>query len=351
MLRMVGTGSLVVTVAVAMSGLLVVREASAAALTDKLDTMTRLEDSVDSNHTISFDMSATGGGVAEGETIIVTFPAGFDTSSITEDDVDITEDSVDLTTAVDCTGSEEASVDMTNDVLTITICSGDGGAIDASDTVEIEIGTNATASGTGSNQITNDTSAGTENIAITGSNGDTGNIQVPIIDDDSVHVTATVDESISFAISDVAIGFGDLTSSNVRYATSDATGANADEAAFNLQVGTNASGGYIVSYNGSTLTSGADTIDVAGSIATGGSAGTEQFAMSLENSDDGTVTAAYFHDTPLWTFVADTTTTIITETGPTATETFNVHLLANIAAETEAGSYETDITYIATATF
>jgi hypothetical protein len=120
-----------------------------------------------------------------------------------------------------------------------------------------------------------------------------------------------------------------------------------------MTVATNATGGYIVSYNGATLTSGSDTINVASLTDNAdGNPGTEEFGLSIATNGDATITSGYaYAGTPDWTWVASTTTTIISETVPTATETFSMHYLANITGATEAGSYSTTATYIATATF
>ncbi len=107
---------------------------------------------------------------------------------------------------------------MSSDVLTFT----NGSAVVvAGSVITIEIGTNATS---GTNQITNDSGTGDATISIAGTFGDTGDILVELLTDDTVNITAVVDESLSFSISDVEIGFGTLTSANARYATADATG-------------------------------------------------------------------------------------------------------------------------------
>ena len=328
--------------------------AYAANLTSMSDTLSTAAQGVAANHTIEF---TTPTGVAAGETITITFDTDFDTASITEDDVDVADDTVDLTTAADCSGDEEAGVSIAADVLTIEICSGDGGDIAASSVVEVEVGTNATADGTGSNQITNPAAAETSTIEIAGTMTDSGSLAVVTLADDSVAVSATVDPSITFSISDTSIGFGDLSSSAARFATSDGNGSGTDSsAAFTMEVATNATGGYSITYNGSTLTSGADTIDVAAiTDDADGTQGTEEFGMGLSTAGDASIAAAYDHNaTPAnrdWAFVADTTTEIVSETGPTAAETISVFFLANIAGNTEAGTYTTAITYIATATF
>lgn len=359
MLRIAATGALAIAVAVAMSGLLTVKEASAAALTSKSDTMTRLQDNTDSDHTIKF---TTPTGVAAGQTMTVTFPAAFGTAEVIEDDVDVKDDAVELTTAADCTGSEEAGVVMAADVLTITICSEYTGGIGTNSVVEVQIGANATSSGTGNadHRITNPDIASDTAYEITiDATTDDGQLKVQILMDDSVNVTATVDESISFAISDVEIGFGDLSVSTGRWANGAATGDNASTpalptAAHTMSIGTNATGGYAITYNGATLTSGGNTITDAATIDedSDGTPGNEQFGISASTSDNATIASGYLRDTVAdWDYVPSTTTTLVSETIATATETISVSYLANIAAPTEAGSYSTDITYVATATF
>ncbi len=333
--------------------------AQASELTGKSDTMSRLEDNTASNHTIQFD---TENGVAEGETITITFPAGFSMGSVGEDDIDVEDDSVDLTTGADCTASEEAGVSVSGQIVTIEICSGDGGAIAATSTVTVEIGDNATASGTGSNQITNPDIASDTTYEITfgGTMTDSGQVEVQIIMDDTVNVTGTVDESIAFSISDTEIGFGDLNSGTGRWATSDANGTNASEAlpdaAHTLSIATNASGGYSITYNGATLTNAAsDTITATTGGISGdgdGTPGTEQFAISASASGDASIAAGYERDaTPNWKYAESTDTELVSETGATDTETISVSYLANIGNLTESGEYSTDITYIATATY
>lgn len=164
----------------------------AATATDAYDQPSSLKISTASNHSFSITSPS---GVAEGDTIVLTFPSSFDTSSIVEDDVDIADDSFDLTTAANCSGSEEASVVMAADVLTITICAGDGGAIAAASTITIEIGANAAASGSGTNKIINPSSVGTYFVDVSGTFGDTASIPIPIITDDDSAFSAIVPSS------------------------------------------------------------------------------------------------------------------------------------------------------------
>lgn len=326
--------------------------AKAAGLTSVKDLMSTITDAASADHTISFIAPSA---VANNTTIVVTFPTGFNLSSITEDDVDIGGSVAgDLTTAATCAGTEKASVAVVGQAMTFTLCVGDAGSFNGTETITIKIGTNAVLSGTGSNQIMNQTVAqnASDPTIDLATALDSGSLAVAIISDDSLNITSNVDPSIIFSISDTTIGFGTLTASAARWASSDAVGSATDVVAHTMALSTNATGGSVVTYNGNTLNGTSGTIDVANlTDSAGGTPGTEQFGMSIATNGDATITAGYaYTGTPDWKFVASTTTTIITDAA-SATETFSMHYLANISGLTEAGSYATNITYIATGTF
>lgn len=334
--------------------------ARAAALTSLSDAMSSLKASTAANHEIKF---VTPSGVDAGETIILTFSADFTgVNSIAFGDIDFAEGNSSNCTTATFTDETLAATPSGatwgadgDSATTVTLTSASG-TIAAGVCVRIRIGTNAVVGATGSNQISNGAADDDDTIAMTGTFGDTGTITVDIITDDQVAVSATVAQSISFAISDNAIGFGSLSSSGPRFATFDAVGSDTDASAHTLAVGTNASTGYTITYNGATLTSGLNTISVA-SITNdeNGIPGTEQFAIATISDGDTTVATGYDHNVTAgnrdWNFVAGTTTTLASETVPTATETLSMYYLANISALTEAGSYATAITYNATANF
>lgn len=172
-----------------MGALVSVGWVGAADLSNITLLLSRQTTSTAANHFLEF---TTPTGAAEGTTIAVNYPIVFDTSLITENDVDIEDDGVDLSTAPDCTGGEEASVAMAGDVLTITICPGDGGAIAGGSTVTIEVGTNATASGTGTNQIINSPTEGEQVIQINGTFGDSDQVRILIKNDSHMNISARV---------------------------------------------------------------------------------------------------------------------------------------------------------------
>lgn len=163
--------------------------ARAATVTSASDTATTLETGASANHEILF---VTPSGVSEGDTVTIEFETDFDTSGLTEDDVDIADDGAELETAASCGGSVDASVVLAGDIFTLTFCVGGGGAIAAASAVRVRIGTNAVSSGTGAAQIDNPAAAGTYYVSVAGTFGDTGSIALPIGGDDTIGVTATV---------------------------------------------------------------------------------------------------------------------------------------------------------------
>ena len=339
----------------------------AAALTSMDDTLSTVEASVNANHTIEFVATTA---ITASQTITVTFPAGFVLTGLVESgvasDYDLAEDT-DASPAT-CTGTmTEETLDGTattttwgaafsGQVVTLTAPSNAATYIAAGACVQIQIGTNATNEFTGVNQIDNPTAA-TYKIDLA-TTSDSGSLAVSIIADDTVNVTSTVDPTITFTITDTTVGFGTLTTANARWATGDLAGVGSQPAAASgaheMTIATNALTGYAITYNGATLTSGANTIDVASITNDGdGAPGTEQFGISLDDGA-GNVTIAAGYDYAAvadYTFVASTTTTIASETISTATETIDVQYLANIASTTQPGTYTTNVRYIATGTF
>ncbi len=334
--------------------------AQAAAVTSLSDVMSRLKASTAANHEIKF---VTPTGVAAGQTIILTFSSGFtNVTNIVFSDIDFAAgDSANCSTATFTEKTLAATASGTtwgadgDTATTVTITSGTD-TVTANRCVRIKIGTNATNQSTGVNQISNGATGASDTVAVSGTFSDSGTLAVDIITDDQVAVTATVDPTITFTISDNTIGFGSLSSSAARWANGAATGSASDTSAHNLTVATNAASGYVLSYNGPTLTSGGNTINVA-SITddADGTPGTEQFAIGFDVNGGSTVATGYDHNATAgnrdWTFVASTTTTVVSRTTPANTETINAYYLANIGGDTEAGNYSTTIAYIATGTF
>src|SRR3972149_10402794 len=121
-------------------------------LTAMSDTMSRLKVSVAANHLISFTMTA-GTNLIENETITVTFPAAFDTSTIDCGDIDLMDDAVDEdlnNEAGGCTATAtEWGAVFASDVLTLTAPSGASTYIAGSLFLELKSGPNLLTRETG----------------------------------------------------------------------------------------------------------------------------------------------------------------------------------------------------------
>lgn len=327
----------------------------AASVTSLSDNMSRLKASTASNHEIKF---ASPTGIAAGNTVTITFSADFTgVSSLDFADVDFATGNSGTCTSATYTEQTLASspsgatwgVGTSGQVITLT--SGTGTST-AGNCVRFRIGTNAVTGTTGDTQISNGAADDDDTIVIGGSFGDSGTAAVDIITDDQVVVTATVDPSITFSISDNSIGFGALNAADDRFATGDTLGNSSATVAHQLAAGTNATSGYVMYLLGATLTSGANTITApAGPSAT--TVGSEQFGLHLDaTGGSGTVDSQYGTASQYgFGSTGSTQDNIASATGPSATTTYDATYVGNITANTEAGAYTTTLTYTATATY
>lgn len=332
------------------------RSVQAAALTTLSDTMSRLDNNTASNHTIRFTTATAVN--ADADTITITFPSGFAVGSVDYTDIDLshgastgyeTEETLAAANGAGTWGASFVGLVLTLDAPT------DAGTseIPAGDKVIVEIGTNASS---GNAQMTNPNSTGTYVIGIGGTFEDSGQIAVAIITDDQVVVSTTIDPYLTFAISQNTVSLTRSGGGNPDYSN---TGYN-NGTANTLQAATNGVSGYTITYNGSTLTSGASTIDAMGTRTTSAT-NTEQFGINLRdnatpntgaNPSGGTgAPASNYNTVDEYYFAADTTTTLASASAATTTTTYTVSYIANVSQTTEAGAYSTTITYIATGNF
>jgi hypothetical protein len=335
-----------------------------AGLLNLSNAMSTVRANVLSNHTIVF---RTPTGVdAPADTITVTFPTGFGMGTFALLNFDLAA-SAGGQSACPAGGATPAytertlatapaagnwGVSQSGQVVTFTApTDAAAGNIPTHACVRIRIGNNATHGGTGAMQITNHATAGTYTMTIAGTFGDSGSIAVSIILDDRVAVTADVAATITFAISDLTIGFGTLISTGPRFADGTGAGSGTEVVAHNFTVSTNAASGYTVALSGATLTSGANTITEIGATAAASSPGSEQFGLRITaTAGTGTVTAPY----NTANFALDTAAfpdEVAASPSASVTTTFDVRYLANISATTEAGTYTTNLTYTATGRF
>lgn len=135
--------------------------------------------------------------------------------------------------------------------------------------------------------------------------------------------------------------------------------ATASASTSQFGVATNALGGYVVTINGNTMTSGFKTIDPI-AVPTINLPGTAQFGLNLRANTDpavgqdvigtgiGTVAAAY--DTPD-TFQYTSGDTVATSVTGSLFNIFTVTYIVNVPPDQAAGVYSTTIAYICTAAF
>lgn len=325
--------------------------ALAATVTSFSDNMSRLQTSTLANHTIKF---ITPTGVAAGQNITITFDPDFTMGSFSVNNIDVA-------TAATCGGSFSdktlaasalaATWGVAQSGQVITITSGTD-TIAATSCISVEIGSNATSGASGTIQITNPAVAQTATLVIGGSFGDSGTAGLAIVNADQVSVTATVDPTISFAITDTTIGYATLSSSAARWATGDTLGSASATSAHDITVATNAPAGYTVYVLGDTLTSGLNTITAIGGSATASSPGSEQFGLKVAAAG-GTGAAVAPYASANYAYAANSTTQddIAASTTASATTTFSITYIANISSTTEAGSYATTLTYSAIGNF
>ncbi len=164
-----------------------------------------------------------------------------------------------------------------------------------------------------------------------------------------------VPQTLSFSISDTSIGFGSLNASQAKYATGDTLGSTTDGVdAHTISIATNASGGYTMTLNGTTLTCsgcGGSTITAIGATGLASDPGTEQFGLRL-NVNSGTGSASSPYSGTDWAL--DTVAfpdVVATGLSDEITTIFGVRYIANTSAATDFGSYNANLTYTVTATF
>lgn len=369
--RMLQAVSLVVSLAVLLwtLGLPALNVVLAVSLTDVSDTLSDSDRSTPSNHTITFETST---GVANGEDIVITFPAGFDMDSIDFTDVDVAAPA-DLSVAIDCSGAEEVGATTSAQVLTLTLCSGDGATVASSSVVTIEIGTHASFGTTGDQQIINHADAGSYELNIDAGLSDSGATQIVILDD--VVVTAAVDTIFDFTVAGFAASGIDVNGTTTN-ATSTATAIpfgtltanNIKTAAQRLNVSTNATNGFVVTvFQSGDLASvtGADINSfVNGSYddvpdtweAPAATIGNNQTYghWGLTSSDD--LNANEF-GTNLWVAASTTPRQVFSATSSADGLTANIgsttvgYQVEISALQEAADDYSTTLTYVATPTF
>ena len=333
--------------------------AVAAALNTLSDTQSSVKVNTLSDHTIQF---VTPTGVTAGQNITITFPSGYATGTFALLNFDFA-----TSTSASCTGFADAPLANSPSGVTwgvaasstrgVTFTSGTA-VIPANRCIQIQIGGSATFGGAGTTTITNPVTPGQYAITINGTFGDTGSITSNIITDDTVSVSATVQQSLTFVISTSTIYFGNLGSGAAKFASStNPAGDTIETVAHTLAISTNAPSGYTLSVRGQTLTSqqnASNTIAAIGAPAASSTPGTEQFGIraTVSGGTGATVDTTFSQGTSYgYDATATTSALFASGSGSTNTSTYSLRYVANIAGLTEAGTYVANMVYVSTANF
>lgn len=179
----------------------------------------------------------------------------------------------------------------------------------------------------------------------------------------TITVSGSVDEALTFCTGTSGItssSCAGATGSSVSLGSLTTTSTGSGTSLFGIT--TNAGSGYVVTYNGATLTSGGNTISAIGGTSATSSQGTEQFGVNLklnttpsvgaEVAGAGSAVAASPYATAdEFAFVAGSAQTMVNQGSSDAFRMFTVSYIANISASTEPGTYTTSVNYVATPTF
>lgn len=292
----------------------------AAPLSSLSNTLTRLKTSETASHTVVF---TTPSGISNGQTVTLTFPSSSFTMGASLSGVTIN-------------GGAVTSASWSAPTLTITASA--SSTVSAGNVATIVIP---------NNQITNPSTPDTYLITIGGTFGDTGKIAIAILENEQIPVTASVNPTISLAITNTALALGILDSGTI--STSDYN---------NIVIGTNGSGGYTITVRGygngasdGLYNFGANKL--IGSSATTLSAGTEGYGGQCNKvSGNGTCAASYNYSTNQVGELGMAAATFASyNQKPTGSDTFQIRVKAAISTSTEAGSYSDTLTIIGTANF
>lgn len=340
----------------------------AAALTDISNVLSNSDVGENSDHLLTFVATS---GVAAAGTLTVTFdPTGslFDLTSVVLADVDLAYGATcgtvaDQTLAAAPSGATWGAV-VTAGADTIEFTSGTG-TITAGDCVIVEVGTVAG----GTNQINNPAGAGVYEVEVTTAS-DSGSALVAVLD--NVDVDVTVDETLTFTVT--GQGTGDCvtttdlgtTATSISYGS--VTANTFYDACQQLEVSTNATGGYAVTVQQTQpLTSaGLDTIAAGtcdgactfASDAVWTTASNNGLAYCMDNVSGTDAQAASTCSTggsatyrTLGTLGTDTPEIIMSNSGVVNASQAELNLKISVPGSQPAGTYSNEIFYVATPTY
>ncbi len=359
--------TLIVVMILASSG--ITSKVSAGAINTASDTLSTIKQSVGANHTIQFTMNASDA-VAATETITVTFPSGFDLTSLSSpNDFDLRINATDETLQSGACGSTDTfRAVVASQTVTFTACNSyDNTAEGSGPVVIIKIGTHTTIGTPGSNQITNQTAAQNNSDAkiVIGGTDASGTIAVEIVTDNTLAVTGTVDPQITCVISSTD-GDSDANPNTTSFGTFTLGAVTTANDIPTWTISTNATNGYNISVlsTGNTTNAGLYSSAAGYVIKSADSAENSTADLSVSatigyglqgtktNGDAGsattTITAPYTSTSNSVGRLQLTAQQLASATGPVSNATVVSTLKAKVTAFVPAGTYVDTLKYVCT---
>jgi hypothetical protein len=324
-------------------------QVSQAALSAVSDTLSRVKVNTTANHTVKF---TTATALAAGNTIKVQWdPAGdaFVLGTLALADMTFTGASLVAACTVGVTDEVTVVVDVTapDENAIFTVCTGD------------TVGAGVKTIVFGNTKITNPATFGSYIVRIITTTDGTADATVTILANDQVGVSATVVQTISFSISDITIGFGSWTGTELRYATGDTAGSTIEPGAglpSQLTASTNAPSGLTITIRsaGDGTNAGLYKSDTPTKLITAlgpnsVAAGSEGYAAYGKNATGLTIATGF--TTTGTTALTTSAQTFLSTTVPVSNGTADLSLKAAIAGTTPPGSYSDAITLVCTGNF
>lgn len=335
----------VLTMVALIAATLSVNVSKAASVVVLSDTMSNQTISALSSHSMVFQVPS---GVPPLGTIVVTFPAGFNTTTLAFGTMTAAQGVTSALGTPIVLGASALTttwgVTVTTTTVTLTSASG---TVAAGNYVGITMSTLAAP------LITNPGSTGSKIITIA-AGADTGSLAVPILTNGLVTITATVDPTITFAIRNAA------DNADVSTCVLGTLSTAVSSCSYRLAVSTNATSGYTISLNASTgLKSGVNTIAPIGE-GTVGTPAAEGYGIAVVAPTTGSVGTF----TRLTNFLTDDSSVPVLSVTPllsvdkpashidgTTTATTLITHKAEISAVTPAGAYSQVVTWTVVGNF
>ncbi len=199
-----------------------------------------------------------------------------------------------------------------------------------------------------------------------GSNVDNGGFGYDIVP--QLSETANVQEELTFCVAQsIATPCSSISGSTVTLSPNPMSSGGNSNGTAQMAASTNASGGYVITYNASSFTDA--TSDTIASASSGGAAtnggGTEQFGFTLgaqtsgnlnglgtaNNGGSGSPSAPYNGVNSTIAYNTAGGTQVASTSGPSSMTTYTMLFAANVANTTKPGIYTSTQTYIATGTY